>query len=122
MRTLIFALLLTAPFLAEATFSANGVKLGASEKDVKRAFPSAYCKPLEWNTPAADRRCDDAKASFGGVEARITIYLLKDAVQAIDVRFDTRELARVTAAAKKLYGAPASETRDAFASKGGKET
>ena len=107
---------------ASAAYDANGVQLGASEKDVKKAFPMAYCKPLEWTSPAADRRCDDAKASFAGVGVRITFYLRKDAVQAFDLRFDTRDLAPVTALLKKRYGAPATEVRDTFTSKSGKET
>ncbi len=105
----------------QAAYDANGVKLGAPERDVKKAFPVSYCKPLEWTTPAADRRCDDAKASFGGVAARITFYLLKDSVQAFDVRFETRDVEKVAAALKSRYGKPTSETRDSFSSKTGKE-
>jgi hypothetical protein len=97
------------------------VKLGASESEVRKAFPTAHCKPLEWSTAAADRRCDDVKASFGGVAGRITFYLKKDALQAFDVRFDTSELARMTKVLKERYGAPASETRDSYSSKDGKE-
>jgi hypothetical protein len=118
-------LLLLAAFLiclpAGAAYDANGVALGGSERDVKKGYPAAYCKPLEWTSPAADRRCDDAKASFGGVEGRITFYLRKDSVQAFDLRFDTKDLDRVMVVLKKRYGNPATETRDAFAGKDGKE-
>ncbi len=107
---------------APAAYDANGVQLGASERDVKKAFPLAYCKPLEWSSPAADRRCDDARASFGGIAARITFYLRKDAVQAFDLRFETRDIDQVTSLLKKRYGAPATEVRDTFISKSGKET
>jgi hypothetical protein len=102
-------------------YDANGVKLGASESEVRKAFPTAHCKPLEWSTAAADRRCDDVKASFGGIAGRITFYLKRDALQAFDVRFDTSELARMTKVLKERYGAPASETRDSYSSKDGKE-
>ncbi len=120
MRLLLLALLAAAPS-AQAAYDANGVALGGSERDVKKAFPVAYCKPLEWTTPAADRRCDDAKATFGGVAARITFYLRKDVVQAFDVRFETRDLEKVVGALKSRYGKPSTETRDTFSSRAGKE-
>ena len=104
------AMAFVAPALA--AYDANGVPLGASEKDVKKAFPSAYCKPLEWKSTASDRRCDDAKIAFAGVEARITFYLKNDAVQAFDMGFSTSELDKVLAALKTRYGKPTSETKD----------
>lgn len=112
-RVLLFALLLAAQG-ALAAYDANGVPLGGSEKDVKKSFPSAFCKPLEWSSSAADRRCDDAKIPFGGVEARITFYLKRDAVQAFDVRFDTKDLDKVVAHLKSRYGKPASEAKDSI--------
>ena len=118
---LVFLALLAAALPAHAAYDANGVKLGGSERDVKKAFPVAYCKPLEWTTPAADRRCDDAKATFGGVAARVTFYLRKDEVQAFDVRFETRELQKVVATLKSRYGKPSTETRDTFSGRAGKE-
>lgn len=104
-------LFLSGPVLA--AYDANGVALGASEDDIKRRFPSIHCKALEWKSKAADRRCDDAKIAFaGGVQARITFYLSRNAIQAFDVRFDTREVERVAGFLKKQYGAPLAETRD----------
>jgi len=116
-------LLLAFPAAAGAGYEANGVALGASERDVRLAFPSAYCKPLEWESRAADRRCDDARVSFGGVEGRITFYLRKDAVQAFDLRFDTKDVKRLMEVLRKTYGAPAAETKDSFERRGkdGKE-
>jgi hypothetical protein len=109
----IFLLLLVA-LPAHAAYDMNGVALGASEKEVKKGFPSAYCKALEWSSSAADRRCDDAKFSVAGIEARITFYLKKDAVQAFDVRFDTKDLDKVVAHLKTRYGKPSSEAKDAI--------
>jgi hypothetical protein len=97
---------------AWAAFDANEVTLGASEKAVTLKFPSAHCKALEWASRAADRRCDDARISFGGAEARITFYLRNDAVQAFDVRFESRDAERVVAFLKSRYGAPVAETRE----------
>ena len=88
------------------------MELGATESEVKRLLPSAHCKALEWKSKAADRRCDDSRVSFGGVEVRVTLYLRKDAVEAFDVRFDTKELDRFVGFLKTRYGAPASEDRD----------
>ena len=103
---------------AFAVYDANGVELGGSEESVKRKFPSVRCQPLEWKSKAADRRCDDAKIVFaGGVPARITFYLSRNAIQAFDVRFDTRDIDRVTDFVKKQYGAPKAETRDSIESK-----
>lgn len=99
---------------AHAAYDANGVPLGGSEKDIKKTFPSAFCKPLEWASSAADRRCDDAKIAFAGVEARITFYLKRDAVQAFDLRFDTKDLDKVAAHLKARYGKPASEAKDSI--------
>jgi hypothetical protein len=122
-RCFLFLLLLIA-LPAAAVYDANGVALGASETDVKKGFPSVYCKPLEWSSRAADRRCDEAKVSFGGIESRITFYLKKDVVQAFDLRFDTKDLDRLTALLKKRYGKPLSETKDSIelAGKPAKET
>jgi len=103
---------------AAAAYDANGVALGASENDIKKRFPSAYCKALEWASRAAERRCDDAKISFGGVEGRITFYLKKDAVQAFDVRFDMKDLDRVASQLKSRYGKPLSEVKETVGPQG----
>src|SRR6266850_1845361 len=111
------ALLVAAFFVAPsaaAAYDANGVALGASENDIKKRFPSAYCKALEWASRAADRRCDDAKISFSGAEGRITFYLRKNAVQAFDVRFDTKDLERVLVQLRSRYGKPVSEVKDSI--------
>jgi hypothetical protein len=99
---------------ASAAYDANGVSLGASEKAVLQQFPSAYCKPLQWTSQAADRRCDDAKVVIGGVPSRITFYLKKDRVQAFDVRLESKDADQLAAFLKKRYGAPNGETRDKF--------
>ena len=85
---------------------------------MKKAYPSALCKALEWQSRAADRRCDDGKISFGGAEARITFYLRKDSIQAFDVRFDTKDLDRVSAFVKSRYGKPLAETRETIERQG----
>jgi hypothetical protein len=90
----------------------NGVGLGAGEAQIKKAFPSARCKALEWSSRAADRRCDDSKISFGGAEARITFYLKKDVVQAFDLVFDTKDIDKVAAFVKSRYGKPLAEARE----------
>jgi len=110
--------LLLAALPASAAYDANGVVLGATERDIARQFPSSHCKPLQWNSSAADRRCDDAKVSFGGASARVTFYLKDDRVQAFDVRFETKEVERVSAFLKSRYGAPAEETRAKFDARG----
>jgi hypothetical protein len=109
--------LLVAP-AAAASYDINEVKLGADEAAVKRAFPSARCKPLEWESRAAERRCDDSRAAFGGVSMRVTFYLRKNAVQAFDLRFSTGDVERLAEFLKSRYGAPASETRDEIERKG----
>ena len=103
---------------ALAAYDANGVALGATETDIKKRFPSAHCKALEWRSRAADRRCDDAKISFGGIEGRITFYLRKDVVQAFDVRFETKQLDRMMSQLKARYGAPVSEVKDPIGKEG----
>ncbi len=113
------ALLLLAFSGPAAAFDANGVALGASEAEVAKKFPGARCKPLEWKSDAADRRCDDAKVNFGGAEARITLYLRRDALQAFDVRFDTRDVPQVVAFLKGRWGAPAQEAHNAVERKPG---
>ena len=106
---------------AAAAYDANGVALGGSEDEIRKKFPSARCQALEWKSKAADRRCDDAKIAFaGGVQARITFYLSRNAVQAFDIRFDTKEVDRVTGFLKKQYGAPAGESTDELTGKDGK--
>jgi hypothetical protein len=111
MRILLLAAALLIPS-AYAAFDVNSVMLGAPEAEVKRRLPSANCKKLEWESRAADRRCDDSRINFGGVEARVTFYLRKDKVEAFDLRFDTRELDRFVAHLKERYGKPASEVKE----------
>jgi len=100
---------------AARAYDINGVDLGGREADAKRAFPSAMCKPLEWKSEAADRRCDDARISMGGVEARITVFLRGGAVQAMDVRFDVKDLERVKQALRARWGAPLAEATETIA-------
>ena len=118
MSRVVFAALGILAAHAALAYDANGVALGGTEAQIKKAFPSALCKPLEWTSRAADRRCDDAKISFGGVDARITFYLRKDAVQAFDIRFDNQYLDKVTAFAKSRYGKPAAETKETIERQG----
>ena len=98
-------------------YGINGVNLGGRELDVKKAFPSVHCKALEWKSDAADRRCDDAQISLGGVEARITVFLKGDVIRAYDLRFDMKELERVTAHLKSRWGAPLAEATEVISKK-----
>ena len=109
----IVLLLALAPLAAQsAAFDANGVSLGDNELAVKKAFPAIRCKPLEWKSDAADRRCDDAKAPFGGVETRVTFYLKADSIRGFDLRFDSSQINPVADFLRRRYGKPVSEARD----------
>ena len=99
-------------------FDANGVALGASEAEVQKRFPTARCKPMEWKTNAADRRCDDALVRFGDVDVRITFFFKADAVQAFDVRFDAPQLERMAQYLKGRYGPPDAEAREKIERRG----
>ena len=99
-----FALALFAS-AASAAYDVNDVKLGATERDIKQHFPNAYCRPLEWPSRAADRRCDDSRMTFGGVDASVTFYLKRDSVEGFDVRFDQHEIAKVLKFLSR-YGKP----------------
>jgi len=105
-------LFLSLPAIA---YDINGVKLGGREVEVKKAFPSVHCKALEWKSDAADRRCDDARISLGGVQARITVFLRADVIQAYDLRFDINEIERVKAHLKARWGAPLAEATEVIA-------
>jgi hypothetical protein len=120
MKYLLVAILF-APVAAFGAFDANGVKLGDNELAVKKVFPGIHCKPLEWKSDAADRRCDDAKIPFGGVEARVTIYLKSDSVRGFDVRFDSTQMDTVADYLKRRFGKPLSESRDKIVRKGKEE-
>ena len=102
-------------------YDINGVALGGREADVQKAFPSARCKPLEWKSDAADRRCDDARIPLGGAQARITVFLKGDAIQAMDLRFNGRDLERVKEALRARWGAPQAEATEVFAAGDGKD-
>jgi hypothetical protein len=112
--TLTLFLLTALPAFA---FDVNSVKLGGKELDVKKAHPSAHCKPLEWKSDAADRRCDDARVSLGGVQVKLTAYLKADVIRAIDVRFETRDIERVKAVLRERWGAPIAEATETFAAR-----
>ena len=94
---------------AAAAYDANDVKLGATERDIRQRFPNAHCRALEWPSRAAERRCDDSRIMFGGVDASITFYLKRDSLQAFDVRFDHREIATVLKYLQSRYGKPLAE-------------
>ena len=101
--------LLLAPLVAHAApsaFDANGVRLGDAERVVKQHFPSAHCQPLQWESRAADRRCDDSRAIISGHEARITVYLKMDAVEALDIRFESGKAESFAKLATERFGRP----------------
>jgi hypothetical protein len=106
---LIALLAAVAPGVAGATFAVNGVALGGSEADVKQAFPSALCKPLEWKSRAADRRCDDARVAVAGVEARVTVYFLSGAVQGLTLRFESKHTKKIADHLRGAFGPPTAE-------------
>ena len=120
MRNMALALLLAWLVPAQAALDIKDIAIGAKEQDVKRQLPSVNCKPLQWESKAADRRCDDSRVVFGGVEVQVTFYLKKDVVEAFDVRFNTRELDRFVSFLKSRYGNPETETRETIAGKGDK--
>ena len=120
MRSIALALLLAWLVPAQAALDIKEIAIGSKEQDVKRQLPSANCKPLQWESKAADRRCDDSRVAFGGVEVQVTFYLKKDVVEAFDVRFNTRELDRFVSFLKSRYGKPETETRETIAGKGDK--
>ena len=105
---------------ATAAYDVRSIALGAKEGDVRRALPSVHCKVLEWKTKAADRRCDDSRVAFGGVEVQVTFYLKKDTVEAFDVRFDTGDLNKFVAFLRSRYGAPTADSLDSIERKGKK--
>ena len=119
LAVLFLAAFLTSAGPAWAAYDANEVPLGATEKALLERFPAAHCKPLEWKSKAAERRCDDSKALIGGVPGRITFYLKRDKVEAFDVRFDNKDADRLAAFLKTRYGAPADETRAKLEARGG---
>lgn len=121
MRALLATVALLGAASAFAAYDVNGITLGASEREVRQAFPSAYCQPLEWKSAAAERRCDDSRISFGGAPARVTFYLMHDTVQAFDVGFDPRDRERVVAFLKTQYGDPTSERTDTITRQGKEE-
>ncbi len=113
MKRFVFLMFLSMPMLASgAGFDVNGVRLGDTELAIKKSFPGIRCKPLEWKSAAADRRCDDAKVPFAGIESRVTFYLKADAVQGFDVRFDMANVDAVAAFLRSRYGKPLSEARE----------
>ena len=120
MRNIALALLLAWLVPAQAALDIKDIAIGAKEQDVKRQLPSVNCKPLQWESKAADRRCDDSRVVLGGVEEQVTLYHKKYVVDAFDVRFNTRELDRFVSFLKSRYGNPETETRETIAGKGDK--
>lgn len=118
MKRLLIAILSVLALPASAALDVKDIALGAKEHDIKLKFPSAHCKALEWQSKAADRRCDDSRVSVGGVEVQVTFYLKKDTLEAFDLRFDTRELDRFVKFLKSRYGEPQSEQKDSYERKG----
>jgi hypothetical protein len=90
---------------ANAAPGFDGLALGASERAVKQRLPDAHCQPLQWQSRAADRRCDDSRAKLAGIEVRITVYLNADSVEAFDVRFDSRDSPAIEKLATAYFGA-----------------
>jgi len=120
MRRVLSALLLALAPAAAFAFEVEGIGLGARESEVRATFPSAYCKPLEWKSLAAERRCDDARIHFSGIDARVTFFLRDGKVQGFQLRFAARDRPRIEAALKSRWGPPSGETRDLIQRKGQK--
>ena len=99
-----FVFLLAFPALA--AFDLNEVQLGTSEQQLKKRFPQANCRALEWASRAADRRCDDSRLKLGGMEASVTFYLKKNAVEGFDMRFDKRNIEPMKKFLAGRYGLP----------------
>ncbi len=102
------AALVLAALIAHGALAASaidGLALGAAERSVKQRLPNAHCQPLQWESRAADRRCDDSRATLAGIEVRITVYLKEDAVEAFDVRFESRDAARMEKIATEHFAA-----------------
>ncbi len=116
MKRLFFLLFCLAAFPALG-YELNGVKLGGRELDVKKAFPSAHCKALEWRTDAANRRCDDARVALGGVLTKITVFLKADTIQGYELRFDTKDLQKVAEALRARWGVPLAEATEVISKK-----
>jgi hypothetical protein len=108
----IFCLLLCVLAAPALAYDVNGIKLGGNELEVRKALPSANCKLLEWKSDAADRRCDDARISLGGVEAKITVFFKADVIQGYDLSFDMKDLERVKSQLRTRWGAPLAEATD----------
>lgn len=118
MKQLLLILLL-APAVALGAFDANGVKLGDNEAAVKKVFPGIRCKPLEWKSDAADRRCDDARVALDGVPGKITVFLRGGEIQAYELRFDVKDLDRIKLALRARWGEPAAEAVETIARRDG---
>jgi hypothetical protein len=119
MRTLALALLCLA--LPAQAYDVNGVKLGAKEAEMRRVFPSAHCKDLEWKSNAADRRCDDARGVLGGAPVKVTAFLKGDAIQGFELRFDTKDIDRVKATLRSRWGEPLAEVTETIARRDGND-
>ena len=116
MKRILFLGLCLMAFPALA-YDINGIAIGGNEVDAKKAMPSTNCKPLEWKSDAADRRCDDSRVAVGGVESRITVFLKAGVIQAYDLRFDIKELERMKAHLKARWGAPLAEATEVISRK-----
>ncbi len=113
MKRFVFLLLVSVPLLATgAGFDVNGVRLGDNEMAIKKVLPGIRCKPLEWKSDAADRRCDDVNVPFAGIETRVTFYLKADAIRGFDVRFEMSQVDPVAVYLRGRYGRPVSEARE----------
>ena len=93
-------------FPALAAFDLNDVKLGATEKEIKQRFPQVHCRPLEWPTKAADRRCDESRIKLANLDASVTFYLRQDSLEGFDVRFEKAVLPAMSKFLLERYGAP----------------
>ena len=116
--TAAFAICALAVSSAALAFRIDRVALGASEAEIRHAFPSAYCKPLEWESRAAERRCDDARIRFGGIEARVSFFLREDALEGFELRFAERDRARLEAYLRSKWGEPDSQGKQLIQRKG----
>jgi hypothetical protein len=110
------AFLLLASASAAAAFDVNEVVLGASEQDIRAKFKEANCRELEWSSRAADRRCDDSRVKVAGIDASVTFYLRKGAVEGFDVRFERSQFERMSKFLAERYGKPSAEKSSALGS------
>lgn len=104
MRVLLCVLLLASPAAGAQGIDIKNARLGMSEAEITRLFPTLFCRASYTNV--AERSCVDNRSSYGGADAALFFGFIRNQATVLSVTLSPKDFDAVAAALKNKYGEP----------------